>query len=523
MPLMGSLYVGTSGLQTSQNALNTTAHNMSNLDTQGYVRQQVMLGTREYNTLSINPHSVANKQIGLGVVYSATREVRSHFLDLRYRRESGRSAFYEVSAKALDEIQDLIGEMDKVSFAEAYDGLCTAVEELAKYPDDTVNHGLLVQKASAFIERANAVYNGLMEYQEELNLEVVKMVDTINKYGETINEINEVIMSIEVGGVERANDLRDTRNLLIDELSKMANIQVSEEIDGYLTVKIEGNDFVKRGITYKIGVQADVNTGYYTPFWISNATSHLDADGNTVYDIRGAELFNLKEAISSDLNTDIGSLKATLLARGDHHATYKDLEDVDKYNREIADSLLMNIEAEFDRLINKITSKMNEIITTDKDGNPTGYPALFEQISPADNWTTGNIRLNPDLVKEPALLKFIKDENSVDYELTQRLKDAFHEEIYSLNPNLATVADFIGYYSNLVDQIANNGSIFHDLVKYQDLAVSEAESARQQIMGVSSDEELTNMIKFQNAFNAASRYINVVDEMLEHIINTLGM
>ena len=517
MPLMGSLYVGTSGLQTSQNALNTTAHNMSNLDTKGYVRQQVLLGTREYNTLSVSASAISNKQIGLGVVYSATREVRSQFLDLRYRRESGRSSFYEVSANALDEIQDLIGEMDKVSFAEAYDGLCTAVEELAKYPEDTVNHGLLVQKSSVFIERANAVYQGLMDYQDDLNLEVANMVKTINDYGEQINEINNQIMNIEVGGTEHANDLRDTRNLLLDELAQMVNIDTKEDVDGYLTVKIEGNDFIKRGLVYEIGIQADVNTGYYTPFWVSNAQSYVNADGVTLYHIEGSEVFNLHEKISSDLNTDIGSLKATLLARGDHHATYKDLEDVDAYNRDIAQSLMMNVEAEFDQLVHCITSKMNEII------GEGGYPALFQKVSESDLWTTGNIMLNPDLVKESALLKFIKDDNSVDYELTQKLQDAFKEEIYSLNPNVATVANFVGYYSNLVDQIGNNGSIYNDLVQYQQLTVTETENARQQIMGVSSDEELTNMVKFQNAFNASSRYINVVDEMLEHIINTLGM
>ena len=68
--LMGSLYIGVSGLQTSQNALNTTAHNMSNADTTGYVRQQVQLGTRFYNTIAVNPKAVSNQQLGLGVYYS---------------------------------------------------------------------------------------------------------------------------------------------------------------------------------------------------------------------------------------------------------------------------------------------------------------------------------------------------------------------------------------------------------------------------------------------------------------------
>ena len=116
MPLMGSIYVGNSALQTSQNALNTTAHNMSNSDTTGYVRQQVLLGTSTYNTLSINAAGVAKQQVGLGVTYSATRQVRDYFLDQTYRRESGRSAFYEVSSSPRSEVENIFVEIDGVGF-----------------------------------------------------------------------------------------------------------------------------------------------------------------------------------------------------------------------------------------------------------------------------------------------------------------------------------------------------------------------------------------------------------------------
>ncbi|MGN1197372.1 MAG: flagellar basal body protein, partial [Acetatifactor sp.] len=95
MPLMGSLYIGSSGLQNSQNALNTTAHNLSNIDTKGYTRQQVQLSDKRYTTLSIDINSVNNKQTGLGVTYSRAKQVRDFFLDKTYRRESGRSMFYE--------------------------------------------------------------------------------------------------------------------------------------------------------------------------------------------------------------------------------------------------------------------------------------------------------------------------------------------------------------------------------------------------------------------------------------------
>ena len=79
------------------------------------------------------------------------------------------------------------------------------------------------------------------------------------------------------------------------------------------------------------------------------------------------------------------------------------------------------------------------------------------------------------------------------------------------------------YYTDLVAQVANSGAVYRSIYENQTTTVEATESAREQVVGVSSDEELSNMIRFQNAYNASSRYINVISEMLEHIINTLGM
>ena len=177
MPLMGSLYIGNSGLQTSQNALNTTAHNMTNADTAGYVRQQVQLGTKVYNTIKVDYSSVSNQQVGLGVNYSKVKQVRDYFLDQTYRRESGRSAFYEVSSGALEEIENLLDELNGESFQESLEGVWTAIQELSKDPSSAVTQGLLVQKSSQFIERAKAVYNGMCDYQDNLNQQIKGKVE----------------------------------------------------------------------------------------------------------------------------------------------------------------------------------------------------------------------------------------------------------------------------------------------------------------------------------------------------------
>ena len=597
MPLMGSLYIGASGLQTSQNALNTTAHNLSNMETTGYVRQQVQQGSRAYITLSTNPQSIANKQYGLGVTYSRVKQVRDYFLDKTYRRESGRSMFYEVSTDVMEEVESQLGELNGEAFQGTIEDFWTSIQELAKDPASSVTQGLLVQRAEEFVLRAGAVYDGLCSYQDNLNIQIRQQVDKINDYGKKLIALNDAIRKIEAGDVERANDLRDSRNQMLDELSEMASMNFGEDIYGNVWVQIEGVDFVKGDKCYEMEVDVDPTTGFYTPFWPMNATYTVNADGSRNYNIDGAEVFDLSRKISTDLNTDIGGLKAMLLARGDHRADYTDIRE-GKYD-DVSQSVIMNIQAEFDQLIHSVAVKVNEILgdaagaktlgpgdtmtMSDADGNTitlgegdkywevdtNGYMRkddgspieMFSRLSvdgyrkvtgPAvdadgnpitkEYWifnpeslsgpngepetetlySVKNIQVHPELAQKPAMLGFRLEDGSEDKATAEALKAAFMEEGYTLNPNVKKKTTFVDYYTDLVSQIANTGYVNRRILENQQNTVEATESARQQVIGVSSDEELSNMIKFQNAYNASSRYINVVDEMLEHILNTLG-
>ena len=263
MALMGGLYIGSSGLQTGQNALNTTAHNLSNMDNVGYVRQQVQQSSRSYLKLSVDVKSVNNKQTGLGVNYSRVKHIRDYFLDKTYRRESGRSMFYQVSMQVTDEVESQLGELNGEAFQNTLEDLWTAVQEVAKDPASSVTQGLLVQRAAEFVQRAGAVYEGFCAYQDNLNLQVKKQVDKINEYGKQILALNESIRSIEAGGIESANDLRDARDNILDELAQMANINYDEDPQGNVWVQIEGMDFVKGPMCYEMGLDVDERTGFF--------------------------------------------------------------------------------------------------------------------------------------------------------------------------------------------------------------------------------------------------------------------
>lgn len=555
--LMGSLYIGVSGLQTSQNALNTTAHNMSNADTTGYVRQQVQLGTRFYNTIAVNPKAVSNQQLGLGVYYSKVKQVRDYFLDQTYRRESGRSAFYEVSSGALEEVEYLLDELNGESFQESLEDLWRSVQELSKDPSSAVTQGLMVQRSAQFLERAQAVYAGLVDYQNNLNNQIQGKVDKINSYADQILALNKAIVKIESGKMEEANDLRDERNRILDELAAMVKMTYSEDMMGNVSVQVEGVDLVKGEIAYKMGLDQDEQTGFYTPFWIQNASYTINEKGEKVYNIEGAEVFDLNAVISSDLDTDIGSLKSMLLARGDHKADYRDLAE-DKYDNSISQSVIMNIQAEFDQLIHNVCTAMNEVIkeaaeaATAKNPDSTylrdsqGRPIqIFQKIGSdgytwdgannkwnyndenaddyASTYSVANLQMNSELMQNPSMFGFITMDNSVDYETIEKLKTKFTEESNTLNPNVKKKTSFVDYYGDLVAQVANSGKVYKSIVFNQQATVNATFSAREQVIGVSSDEELTHMVKFQNAYNASSRYINAIDEMLAHIINTLAV
>ncbi len=595
MPLMGSLYIGTSGLQTSQNALNTTAHNLSNVGTTGYVRQQTLLDDRVYTTIKAGSPSTAAQQVGLGTTYAKIRQVRDYFLDQSYRRENGRAAFYSESFDALTEVEDLLNELnDDASFNQAMTNLWSAIEELSKTPDDTTVQRLLIQNANSFLTNAKQVYAGLVDYQNVLNSHIAEKVDVINELGNKIKYYNDQIRGVEVGGVETANDYRDARNQAIDTLSGLVNISYDEDVFGAIRVKVEGVDFVNSDSINEMAVQLDETTGFYTPFWKINAKYTYDSDGDPVYDISNAKVFNMEAIISSDSYTDIGELRAMMYIRGDKIADFTDIPikptvpdatdaakypygtadptyiaDVAEYNRAmnkydaqvnyynhtIAQSICMNIEAEFDQLIHTVATTVNGILKdaydksggtymADDDGSPleifkriesTGYtydPVTGSWVNQEENldddfcsdtlYSVSNLEINPVLLREAGKLKFRLPDGTVDYETASKIVEAFDANIYCLNPNVTTKCSINTYYTNLVSQVANSGAVYKNISEGQQATVNSIDYSREQITGVSSDEELSNMIRFQNAFNAASRYINVVDEMLEHVLTALG-
>lgn len=561
----GSLYVGASGLQNAQNAINTTANNLANVDTKGYVRQQVRYADKNYTILKDSRANVNMQQSGLGVSIGDVVHARDIFLDKTYRQETGRMSFYSARYETATYVEDLMQELNGQQFKRSVSDLWQAFQEVSTKPADSTNQNLVLQKADLLVSRTQKLYSDLQNYQSNINDQIKDDVDRVNTIGNRIYELNLQIQRVEAGGTETAMTLRDERDSLLDELGNYGRIEVTEDATGFTYVDMEGVRFVDENRCYNMGLKAADGTGFYTPYWPQQS----DVEKGQYVPV-----FRLSGEISSEMNTDIGSIKSKLLVRGDAYGRREDMASEKSYGN-IEGCTLMEVQAELDVLFSNIVRSMNDIYcpntettsaftSTDGVTYPAGTKILDEEncargvdgeIPPRELFTRigidrytkvtgtdgktyyvyneedpdvsstryaiGTIIVNSDLKRQITLMPAYKKDGSVDYEMGAKLAAAWEVKDMKLNPYDQKPCTFEEYYDKMVDQLGIEGNTYKSVTETLSGAVSSVDSKRQQVSGVSSDEELSNMIKFQSAYNAASRFMNVISEMTETIVTGL--
>ena len=561
----GSLYVGASGLQNAQNAINTTANNLANVDTKGYVRQQVRYADKNYTILKDSRANVNMQQSGLGVSIGDVVHARDIFLDKTYRQETGRMSFYSARYETATYVEDLMQELNGQQFKQSVSDLWQAFQEVSTKPADSTNQNLVLQKADLLVSRTQKLYSDLQNYQSNINDQIKDDVDRVNTIGNRIYELNLQIQRVEAGGTETAMTLRDERDNLLDELGNYGRIEVTEDATGFTYVDMEGVRFVDENRCYNMGLKAADGTGFYTPYWPQQS----DVEKGQYVPV-----FRLSGEISSEMNTDIGSIKSKLLVRGDAYGRREDMASEKSYGN-IEGCTLMEVQAELDVLFSNIVRSMNDIYcpntettsaftSTDGVTYPAGTKILDEEncargvdgeIPPRELFTRigidrytkvtgkdgktyyvyneedpdvsstryaiGTITVNSDLKRQITLMPAYKKDGSGDYEMGAKLAAAWEVKDMKLNPYDQKPCTFEEYYDKMVDQLGIEGNTYKSVTETLSGAVSSVDSKRQQVSGVSSDEELSNMIKFQSAYNAASRFMNVISEMTETIVTGL--
>lgn len=571
---MGRMYIGASGLQAHQNAINTTAHNLTNLGTEGYSRQQVLLTDLGYQNLGYT--KVVFNQTGLGTKVDETRTTRDHFLDRKYRLQTSRQYYYQAKSEVIQEVQEYFGETEGSTFQDYMKKLWNSIQDVQREPNSFVKRTSLVATAGAFIDRANEIYGQLTDYQRNLNDKIQTQVEEINKLAGEIYEMNQMVLKCESSGVESANDYKDARNLALDKLSQYISIEVREQVNGTVDVYAEGHLLVTEDRIFDIATKpVTAGSDLLTVYW----------------EFDDMAVFNLERVTVEGDNSDTGTLKGMLSARGDFRPNYTDIplrenfgseadyqQALFAYNTTLNNRDVANLIAQFDQLIHGMVTKMNDVLcpnTTvtdvngqtytvldtekagkgfgegnemqgtelfvrrqcdryqeqtltvlDENGNPeTKTFQVYVEEDPDDFYslyTLGRVSVNDALVKNPALLPLTKINGEEYQDVANELLELWNSDFATLDPNTLVMNDFNNYYAAMVGDYSNNGYTYQGIANKQAAMVNEVENQRQQMIGVSSDDELTNLIKYQHAYNASSRYITVVSEMIEHIIERLG-
>lgn len=616
---MGNFWVGTSGMQTGQYALNTTAHNLTNAGTAGYSRQQVLLTDVGYNKLGYS--ALAPKQTGLGTKMADVRLIRDRFVDAQYRKELGREQFYQTKYDVVAEVQNYFGEMESSTFRDSMVSLWKAAEELQRETDDIVKRTAYISGAVRFIQQANEIYDSLVNYQKNLDNEITDQVDRINELANYIYELNNEIVKVEAAGVESANDFRDQRDAALDELSGLISISYYENSNGQVDVYAEGRTLVSMDRVYKMETKEVSDTcEYLIPVWAGDQEPVFNMHYDVAKDPRITSNGTRVRPPCPELETDTGSLKGLIMSRGDFVPTYADIpiapvaperpriSDFDStdeydaamtqyaqdyqdyqaayeiyvkekefYNTFLEPYTVSNIIAQFDQLIHGIVTRLNDILCPNKeitvvengqtktikvlDEEKAGYgmgeenmlqgTELFNRrtverytkqtveledgttmevmVYNEENtddylsmYTLGNIEVNEALIKNPSLLPLTDLQHNNLQDIADQLIKAWEEDFATLGPNSLVSKNFLGYYEVFIGDFANKGKTYYGIAETQMQAVQEIENQRQSVVGVSTDEELSNLIKFQQGYNASSRYFTVVSEMVEHLINKLG-
>lgn len=565
----GSLYIGASGLQSAQNALNTTANNLANVNTEGYVRQQVVFSDRRYDVLKNPTMRVNTHQSGTGVGIGDVVHARDVFLDKAYRLEAGRNAFYEACYETTTYVEDLLQELDGEEFKASVEDLWTSFQELAKTPADSVTQNLVLQKSELLLSRAQTLYDDLKEYQANIDLQIKEDVNRVNEIGEMIYDLNLKIQKVESNKVETAMTLRDERDKLLDELATYANINVREDELGFVFVTMEGVDFIFEAGYHSIEIQTANLTGFSTPYW-----SHLSDPNKKLY----VEVFDPEETISSEMNTDVGTIKAKMIMRGDDFGIYTDLLSADKYGN-VQDEVVMETEAQVDLLIHEIVTAVNDAMcpnmdytvqqnVVDANGNiifaagqtikildevncargedgqlppqevyvrqgmdryttfeidgKTVY--VYNEENPANSdslYRLGNLEVNENLKKVITMFPAYTENKAVDFKMAERLVEIWDVQGMHINPSDQYPCTFQDFYDKMIGKLGTDGNVYKSSVDTLNTTTASLENSRLQVTGVSSDEELGKLIKYQSAYNASSRYMTVISQMTELIVTGL--
>jgi flagellar hook-associated protein 1 FlgK len=463
MDIFGVLNMGSKALMVQQKGIYVTGNNIANVNTPGYSRQRLNMSTDVPINTGIGP-------VGSGVTANEIERVYQRFLGVQINNETQSLGQWEAHKDALERAEMIFDESGGYGLNQVMSEFWNAWQDLSNNPSGSVERTVLLAKSEMLAATFSKNYGDLQKIQRSIDSNIEGAVEEINRLSENMVDLNQKIIQMESGG-HAANDYRDQRDLVLKELSELIDIDSFESANGGVTVSVGSGQVLVEG-THTYNLSTQVNTsGLQDVTWVDSSNNPVIITGN----------------ISK------GKLKGWMDAR-----------DID------IDNSLNNL----DTLTQRLMVEVNTL-------HASGYGL---DGSTGDDFFTGaatvaGIQVNPLIANDPNLIAAAEGFNLVPGDKPgdngNAIAIANLQQAQTMNGNTAA---FGTYYDSLV---SDAGLAVQQATSYYDRQsqmVLQLENYRESISGVSIDEETVNLIKYQNAYQAAAKLINTADEMMETVL-----
>lgn len=515
-------------LMTQRAALDTTGHNIANANTEGYTRQRVNMQAsipmEAYGMMrSLNPG-----QLGTGVEFTSITRIREGYLDTQFRNENSSLGSLTTQADALSKLEGIVNEPSETGLRTVMDKFWKAVSDLSKDTESMTARKVVKEAAVALTDTFNHTAKQLSDMNADLTSNIALKGKELQSHLTSIADLNKSIARIESLG-DNANDLRDQRDLLTDKLSKLVNITVTDTDAGY-NISMGGQALVTGETATVLPVDQPATKGSALETILATATGG---------EIHG--MFLARDKYTSDYQTQLDQI-ANTMANGNVDLTFPAGSSFPEGTILSKDVTLSNgstlsagsafpkgasLQGDTTLTIAGINGLQQMGFTTD-GSSEAGVP-FFVNMTGGTAVTAASIMVNSVISNNPDKLassirtdssgNAIKGNNGLALLMADLKESKFTVTDAAGNTTTATIGD---RYSGMVGQLGIQSQEATRKMANAESLTTQVDTNRQSVSGVSQDEEMTNLVKFQQAYNASARFMTAYDEILDKLINGTG-
>ncbi len=539
------LDIATRGLYTAQRGLTNVNHNIDNINTPGYSRQQI---TQQAS----RPLLMADGSgmLGTGSDVTGVVRVRDEYLDTKYRSEAQYLGEWDVKSSLLEEMQAMYNEPSDSGFNTILNDFYDNLQQLATDPSSHSTRAAVKEKAIMVTKYFNSIASHFEYLQNDTNNIVYAKVEEINSLGEQIAKLNQQIYNYEVTG-NAANDLRDQRGYLVDRLSEIINIQAYEFVSGKLP---DGRDDVRFCVSISGKPLVDHTQVSYLAVEQREEKLNFE-DIEHLYDIGWAD--------GNKLTIKSGELKGYLDVRDGNDGLNESPEyrGIPFYQRRMNDFVRVFaqtfnegvIDTDGDGTLDKVNGHVDgyRLNATGTETDPAGirfFTMLDEYGNPVDSATfaagAGTVVDDPatpdineyfEAMYGQITAKNFSISTEIDEDPTNNICTTDAPGEVGNIENLRSILEMRhntymfmeggpeDYIKTVISTMGVDGQQAEAHLDNQKIMTGQIDTRRQSISGVSIDEEMANLVRYQHAYGAAAKMIQTYSEILDILVNRLGI